>query len=232
MAAPGKPSQSPQSVHLLSPRAGTAAAAIQEARAHTTGVILAGGLGRRMGGRDKGLLPLQGRPMITQQLGRLRSQVSAILVSANRNAEIYMRVGRCPVVRDVIDDYAGPLAGVASAMAVARTRYLVTVPCDAPLIPSDLVVRLYQALLVARAEVSVARDAQRVQPLFALLQCALLPQLLAWLNAGGRQVRLWYQGRKTTFVTFADRAETFHNLNSPLDRARLKPLLQQMALED
>lgn len=185
-----------------------------------------------MGGRDKGLIPFQGRPMITELLRRLRSQVSAMLVSANRNAEIYMRLGRCPVVGDLIGDDAGPLAGVASAMAVARTKYLVTVPCDAPLIADDLVFRLYRAMLAARAEVSVARDAQRVQPMFALLQCEVLPQLLAWLNAGGRQARLWYQDQRTTFVIFADRPEMFHNLNSPLDRARLNPVLQQRALED
>lgn len=205
---------------------------VQEARAQTTGVILAGGLGRRMGGRDKGLMPLRGRPMIAEGLRRLRCQVSAMLVSANRNAEIYMRLGRCPVIRDSVGNHAGPLAGIASAMAVARTKYLVTVPCDAPLIPGDLILRLYLAMLAAKAEVSVARDAQRVQPMFALLQVELLPQLLAWLNAGGRQARLWYQDRKTTFVTFADRAEMFHNLNSPVDLAKLNPVVQQILPEN
>ncbi len=213
-------------------RDGTAPAVIQEVRAQTTAVILAGGLGRRMGGQDKGLIPFQGRPMITELLRRLRSQVSAMLISANRNAEIYMRLGRCAVVRDIIDDYAGPLAGIASAMAVAGTKYLVTVPCDAPLIAGDLVCRLYLAMRAARAEIGVAQDAQRLQPMFALLQCDLLPQLLAWLNAGGRQVRSWYEGQRTTCVNFADRAEMFYNLNSPSDHARLKPGLPPTMLKD
>jgi molybdenum cofactor guanylyltransferase len=183
-----------------------------------------------MGGRDKGLIPFQGRPMISELLRRLRSQVSAMLVSANRNAEIYMRLGRCPVVGDAVGDDAGPLAGVASAMAVARTKYLLTVPCDAPLIAEDLVFRLYRTMLAARAEISVARDAQRVQPMFALLQCDVLPQLLAWFNAGGRQVRLWYESQRAARVSFADRPEMFLNLNSPLDRTRLDLALQQRAL--
>lgn len=174
-----------------------------------------------MGGRDKGLIPFRGRPMITELLMRLRSQVSDMLISANRNREIYMRLGRCPVVHDAIGDYAGPLAGIAGAMAAARTKYLVTVPCDAPLIAGDLVLRLYVAMRAAGAEISIAQDTQRPQPMFALLQCDLLPQLLAWLHAGGRQVRRWYEGQRTTSVIFADRAEMFYNLNSPFDHARL-----------
>lgn len=204
---------------------------MQEARAQTSGVILAGGLGRRMGGRDKGLIPFKGRPMVTELIGRLRSQVSAIVISANRNAEIYMRLGRCPVVGDVTGDHAGPLAGVASAMALATSKYLVTVPCDAPLIASDLVFRLYQAMLASGAEVSVARDVQRMQPMFALLQCKLLPTLLAWLHAGGRQVRLWYQDQQATLVTFADRAEMFYCLNSPPDRAAFDSMGHQTVPE-
>jgi molybdopterin-guanine dinucleotide biosynthesis protein A len=174
-----------------------------------------------MGGMDKGLIPLQGRPMITEILKRLRSQVSTMVISANRNAEIYTRFGRCPVVCDIIGGYAGPLAGIASAMAVARTKYLVTVPCDAPRISDDLVFRLFRAMLVSRAEISVAQDAHRVQPMFALLQCDLLPRLLAWVNGGGRQVRSWYESQRTTFVTFADRADMFSNLNTPSDYAQL-----------
>ncbi len=185
-----------------------------------------------MGGRDKGLIPFEGRPMVTELAKRLRSQVSAMIVSANRNAEIYMRLVRCPVVRDITGDHAGPLAGVASAMAVARTKYLMTVPCDAPLLAGDLVFRLYQAMIASRTEISVARDAQRVQPMFALWRCELLPSLPGWLNAGGRQVRLWYQSRRTTFVTFADRAEMFHNLNNPLDRALLDSVMRQTVPED
>lgn len=194
---------------------------MQEARSQTTGVILAGGLARRMGGRDKGLIPLEGRPMVTELLGRLRSQVSAMLISVNRNAEIYMRLGRCPVVRDIIAGYPGPLAGIASAMAAAKTRYIVTVPCDAPWVSSDFVSRLYQAMRAARSQICVARDAERVQPMFAVFERDLLPELLTWLNAGGRQAQLWQRSQRTTFVTFADRAEMFCNLNSPLDYARL-----------
>ncbi|MGF1614705.1 MAG: molybdenum cofactor guanylyltransferase MobA [Gammaproteobacteria bacterium] len=206
--------------------------AVQEMRAQTTGVILAGGRGRRMGGRDKGLVPLLGRPMITHPLARLRSQVSVILVSANRNAEIYMRLGRCPVVQDVIGEYAGPLAGVASAMAAARTKYLVTVPCDAPLLAPDLVSRLYHGMQATGAKISVARDAQRVQPMFALLHCDLLPRLLVWLRAGGRQARLWYEQQGVTLVPFSDRAEMFYNLNRPLDGERFNPGSKHRVGED
>ena len=124
-------------------------------KATITGVILAGGQGRRMGGADKGLQELGGRPMAAHVLERLAPQVGAVLISANRNLERYAELG-CPVLPDTLDGYAGPLAGLQAALAQATTPLLVTAPCDSPFLPADLVARLHDGLVAQQAELAVA----------------------------------------------------------------------------
>lgn len=190
-------------------------------RRSVTGVVLAGGRARRMGGADKGLLPLAGRPMVEHVLAALAPQVAGVLISANRNRERYAALGH-PVVADRMGEHEGPLAGVASAMRAARTPYLLVVPCDSPLLPADLAERLCRALEQAGAELSVAHDGERMQPVFALLSCTLLPSLLAYLDGGGRKVDAWYAERRLVLADFAGQAEAFLNVNTPGDRAAIE----------
>ena len=142
-----------------------------------TGVVLAGGRGRRMGSIDKGLIELGAAAMVVHVVTRLRPQVREVLVNANRNAARYAELTGCRVVADATGDYAGPLAGMASAMAVADTPLLLTAPCDSPLLAADLAARLHAALRAAHAEISVAHDGERLQPVFALLHTSLAASL-------------------------------------------------------
>jgi molybdopterin-guanine dinucleotide biosynthesis protein A len=186
----------------------------QETAACTTGVILAGGRATRMGGRDKGLLPLAGKPMVEWVMAALKPQVTDIIINANRNLDTYAAYGY-RVVSDRLHGFCGPLAGIASSMESASTPYIVTTPCDSPLVPLDLAHRLYRALRVNRAEISVAHNGERLQPVFALLECAILNSLLDYLEAGERKIDTWYSRHKLAIVDFSDRPESFVNINTP-----------------
>ncbi len=191
-----------------------------------TAVILAGGKARRMGGKDKGLLPLNGRPMIEYVIDTLRPQAGKLLINANRNSEQYGRYD-LPLVKDMLGDYFGPLVGMASAMQQAQTPLLLTVPCDSPCLPADLTDRLYQAMEREHADIAVAHDGERMQPVFALLRCTLLPSLLAYLQAGGRKIDTWYQQHKLALADFSSQPETFINVNTPQQRAELESSLSR-----
>ncbi|MGB5063699.1 MAG: molybdenum cofactor guanylyltransferase MobA, partial [Candidatus Competibacter sp.] len=149
-----------------------------------TGVILAGGRAERMGGRDKGLLPLAGEPLIAHGIRRLRPQVAELLISANRNHDAYRTYG-CRVVGDDPDGrFRGPLAGMLAALRVAETPYLLTAPCDSPLLPVDYARRMLAALEREQTTVSVAYGEDCWQPVFALLPVALREDLADWLTVG------------------------------------------------
>lgn len=183
-----------------------------EERARITAVILAGGLGRRMGGQDKGLTHLAGRPMAAHVLERLIPQVGTVIVNANRNTAEYERLG-VPVISDRLSDFQGPLAGVACAFAHINTPLLLTVPCDSPLLPVDLATRLYRAIVAANAEVAVAHDGERIHPVFALLRGELRASLEAYLAAGERKIERWFDTRHCIAVDYADLADAFLNIN-------------------
>jgi len=195
-------------------------------RQEITGVVLAGGRGSRMGGEDKGLVELDGRPMVEYVIARLRSQVGAIVISANRNQERYAALG-FPVVPDLLGGYQGPLAGMASALQAASTPYVVTVPCDSPLIGDDLVERLAAALVREAADVAVAYDGQRTHPVFLLLKRALLPSLLAFLEAGERKIDLWFARHRVAQADFSDCPEAFINVNDPAEHRALEARLRE-----
>ena len=189
---------------------------------HVTGVVLAGGRGRRMGGEDKGLVGIAGRPMVLQVIERLRPQVGALLISANRNRTRYEEMTGCRVVADRHPDYAGPLAGMASAMEAAGTRFILTSPCDAPLVPGDLGPRLYRALADEGSELSVVHDGERVQPVFALLDRVLLGSMIAYLDSGERKIDRWYARHRMAKADFSGPAWSFVNVNSPEDRIAIE----------
>ena len=197
-------------------------------RAHTTAVILAGGEGRRMGGEDKGLIQLAGRSMVEHALARIRPQVGRVIINANRNRATYARLGH-PVFSDDLNDFQGPLAGVATALAQIDTPLLLTLPCDSPVPPADLAERLYRALQEQQADIAVAHDGRRMHPVFALLRRELLASLQDYLAAGDRKIDLWFERHHCIAVDFSDEADAFLNVNSPDDRVELERLLQKAA---
>ena len=189
------------------------------------GVVLAGGQGRRMGGEDKGLVEVAGRPMVAHVLERLRPQVGALLINANRNRGRYAEIAGCPVVADRQGGYAGPLAGMASAMEAAGTRFVLTVPCDAPLVSAHLGARLHESLVENGAELCVAHDGRRLQPVFALIDCSLLDSLLACLQSGERKIDRWYAQHRMATADFSDLPRSFSNVNTPEERIALERAL-------
>ena len=189
-----------------------------------TAVALAGGMGRRMGGEDKGLITLAGRPMIEYVLDALRDQVDGLLISANRNRQTYAAYG-VPVGADETGDYLGPLAGMASAMRIAPPGLLLTAPCDSPLVAGDYAARMRRGLEEHDAEIAVARDNERIQPVFALLRTELRRDLLDFLDSGERKIDKWYARHRVVEVEFSGRAEMFLNVNRPEDRAALEAAL-------
>jgi molybdenum cofactor guanylyltransferase len=194
-------------------------------RQEITAVILAGGLARRMGGQDKGLITLNGRPMIEHVIAALTPQVGTLLINANRNLETYRGYGY-PVIEDMMGDYFGPLVGMASGVQAAATPYLLTVPCDSPFVHPALAEILFRALEEDQAEISVAHDGTRMQPVFALLRRELLPDLLVYLKNGGRKIDTWYAQHRLTLVDFSNWPDTFLNINTADDRIDLE---QKMA---
>jgi molybdopterin-guanine dinucleotide biosynthesis protein A len=178
-----------------------------------TGLVLAGGLGRRMGGTDKGLKPLSGRPMVAHVLDRLAPQVDEVLVNANQNAERYAAFGH-RVVPDEVGGFAGPLAGLHAGLKAAAHPFLVTVPCDSPFLPLDLVERLLAAMLERHADVAVAKTGDQAHPVFALVRASVLPHLQAFLSGGGRKIDAWYASLAVVEVPFDDEPHAFSNINT------------------
>ncbi len=196
----------------------------RDPRDSVTGLILAGGLGRRMGGEDKGLVRLAGRPMVEHVLDALRPQVGALLINANRNRERYALYGY-PVVPDTLDGFLGPLAGVLSALPHVASEFVVTAPCDAPLVGPDLVRRLHAACVSQAADLAVASDGERRQPVFLLLRTRLAPALEAYLAAGGRKIDAWFEQLRVAEADFSDEPDTFVNVNDPGERERVEARL-------
>lgn len=183
------------------------------APAQITGLLLAGGEGRRVGGADKGLLSFRGRRLAEQVAGRLRPQVGALLVSANRNADAYAGLG-APVIADLRHGFNGPLAGIEAGLAACATPFMISVPCDTPLIPEDLVARLAAALAAEGGDAAVAVAGGRRHAVTVLLRRDLLPALSAALDAGERRVESWLSTLRLRDVAFDDCADAFANFNS------------------
>jgi molybdopterin-guanine dinucleotide biosynthesis protein A len=176
-----------------------------------SGVVLAGGLGRRMGGVDKGLQPLRGKPMVQHVLERLAPQVGEIIINANQNAATYAKFGH-RVVADDISGFAGPLAGLHAGMKAAGHPLVVTVPCDSPFLPADLVSRLKKNM--GNSDLAVAKTGEQPHPVFSLMKTSLLGNLEAFLLQGGRKIDAWYGSLKFVEVLFDDEADAFRNINT------------------
>jgi molybdenum cofactor guanylyltransferase len=178
-----------------------------------TGVLLAGGQGSRMGGVDKGLVELRGRPMAAYVLERLGPQVDELLINANQNAERYEAFGY-QVFPDEIGGFAGPLAGLHAALSRASHPLVVTAPCDSPFLPDDLVARLLAGLYTANADLAVARTFDQAHPVFCLCRREVLPHLAAFLSSGGRKIDRWYETLNVVEVNFDDKEDAFRNINT------------------
>jgi molybdopterin-guanine dinucleotide biosynthesis protein A len=194
-------------------------------QAHITGLVLAGGLGRRMGGVDKGLQMLNGKPMVAWVLERLEPQVGTVLINANQNPETYGRFGSA-VIPDRIVGFAGPLAGLHAGLSACATALLVSAPCDSPFLPLDLVARLHDGLEGANAELAVARSGGRLQPVFALMRREVLDSLGDFLAGGGRKIEAWFASLAVATVDFAD-AAAFANINTRAELDAFFPASRQ-----
>ncbi|MFT3814648.1 MAG: molybdenum cofactor guanylyltransferase MobA [Acidovorax sp.] len=181
------------------------------APADITGLVLAGGRGQRMGGVDKGLQRFRGELLALHALRRLQPQVGALLLSANRNHAAYAALG-VPVCADAADmAYAGPLAGFLAGLVQCRTPWLLTAPCDSPLLPIDLAARLAQA--VGHADIAFATTAEGPQPVFCLLRASLREDLARFTAEGGRKIAAWTARHRSVPVPFGD-TRAFSNANT------------------
>jgi molybdopterin-guanine dinucleotide biosynthesis protein A len=176
-----------------------------------SGIVLAGGLGRRMGGVDKGLQPLRGKAMVEHVLARLAPQVDEIVINANQNLERYAAFGH-RVVSDRVSGFAGPLAGLQAGLEAVSQPLAVTVPCDSPFLPADLVARLQQHL--GSNDLAVAKTGDQPHPVFALVRRSVATNLAAFLAGGGRKIDAWYASLKVVEVAFDDEADAFRNINT------------------
>ncbi len=193
-----------------------------------TTVILAGGQGTRIGG-DKGLRSLQGRELISWVVDAVKRDSEEILISANGSQEAYAKFGY-RVIADQMPDWPGPLAGLEAALSIAQTQYVLSVPCDTPFLPDNLIPRLLGSLLENAAEVSVAVVVGRRQPAIALYNKNVLPGLRAYLGSGRRKVNDWLDSLQLSEVIF-DNEREFDNINTQEDLARANqmPMMDETA---
>lgn len=182
---------------------------------NTTGLILAGGAGRRVGGRDKGLIHWQGQPLIAHVAERLRPQVGRLLISCNRNFEEYAKIAGVTIA-DIREDFQGPLAGLEAAAPHVHTDFLIVCACDIPRLPENLAQRLVEPLKTQAgdaADISIAFDGHRQQYLCAAIRSHCLATLPAYLAQGQRAVRHWYSTYRCVTVSFSEQPESFRNFN-------------------
>ncbi|MEM7255003.1 MAG: molybdenum cofactor guanylyltransferase MobA [Pseudomonadota bacterium] len=191
-----------------------------------TGLILAGGQGQRMGGADKGLLAIDHRPMLEHILDALRPQVGRIIINANRNLDQYASYGH-DVVSDASGEFLGPLAGMEVGLREARSQYVLTVPCDSPLVTPDLGPRLWLAAAHGDAHIAVAKDGERLHPVFALIDTALHSSLIAFLESGQRKIDRWFEQHNTVIADFSDAPSMFLNVNRPDDLANVEAMFSR-----
>ena len=187
-----------------------------------TGIVLAGGQGSRMGGVDKGLQLFRGKPMAAHVVERLAPQVDELLINANRNPEAYAQFGH-RVIADEIEGFAGPLAGFERGLAHAKGDLVVTVPCDSPFLPADLVARLREALEGEQAELAVAKTGEQEHPVFSLMRRSVHASLRDFLAGGQRKIDRWYGALHVVLVSFDDEADAFLNINTREELASLEP---------
>lgn len=194
---------------------------------HITGLILAGGRAQRMGGIDKGLIPFHGKPLIESAISRLKPQVSTILINANRSITKYAHYGY-PVLMDETPDFSGPLAGFAVGLKHCKTPYLLTSPCDSPLLPDDLAQKMADELESNNLELVFASSREDdgkiwAQPVFCLMKSHLQDSLDTFLNKGDLKIDRWFKELRSGTVVF-ENPQAFANVNTPEELAVLEKI--------
>lgn len=188
---------------------------------YISSIILAGGRATRMNGMDKGLVLLQHKPLISYVITRLKPQVNEIFINANREIATYEAFDYT-VLQDETDDFLGPLAGFSLGLQHAKHDFVLTVPCDSPLLPLDLAERLYNGMAASLADIAVASSDENAHPVFCLMKKNVLPSLTEYLASGERKVSAWQKSQKYIEVDFSDCAEAFTNLNTLEDLRALE----------
>jgi len=188
--------------------------ATHDKKSGITAVILAAGAGRRMGGEDKGLLLFKGQPLIAHVLERIAPQCDTVLLNINRNREAYAGFGY-HMIEDTLPGGLGPLAGLLSAMEQSDSEYVLSVPCDTPHLPNDLVMRLLASLQQNSAEVCTVDDGERLHPVVMLAKRTLRDDLRSYLEAGGRKVHDWFYRNRHCTADFSEQPDAFININTP-----------------
>lgn len=191
--------------------------ALEDVNERVGAVVLSGGLARRMGGQDKGLVEIGGKPMANWALDAIRSHVHTVVINANRNHDAYATLG-CEVVADRHRGHVGPLAGLSAALHHLDTDYVFMCPCDSPFIDGALVGMLGMAALEQRADISVAHDGERMQPVFCLVHRRALISLDAYLVSGERKIDRWYATQNTVQVDCSSVTDSFRNINTEEER--------------
>ena len=176
-------------------------------------IILSGGRATRMNGVDKGLVLLHNQPLIQHVMTRLLPQVDEVLVNANREIVTYEALG-FNVFKDETDEFLGPLAGFLLGLQHAKHEYLLTAPCDSPLLPLDLAQKLYGGMAAARADIAVASSNGETHPVFCLMKKNVLPSLITFLAEGERKVSAWQKSHAYVEIDFSDDSDAFTNLNT------------------
>ena len=194
-----------------------------------TGLILAGGRAQRMGGIDKGLIPFHGRPLIESAIDALKVQTGQLLINANRNLAQYSHYGY-PVISDATLDFAGPLAGFSVGLAACKTPYLLTAPCDSPLLPLDLSKHLASELEASNAQLVYASTQEPdgkiwSQPVFCLMRSDVADSLNQFLLKGDFKIDHWFKDLRSSTVIFSD-TQAFTNVNTPQELKHLESIAQ------
>jgi molybdenum cofactor guanylyltransferase len=186
-----------------------------------TGVILAGGLARRMNNRDKGLIGFKGQPMVSYAIAAMNAVADETIINANRNIPEYQAFG-LPVVSDQTDSFDGPLAGVLTAMMFAETGVLLVMPCDSPLVKANHLQKLLSARAENDADVAVAFDGERLHPVFLAIKVSLQSSLQEYLQSGQRKIDTWLEQHKLIKIDFSAEPEIFININSMAELSDLE----------
>ena len=192
-----------------------------------TGLILAGGRAQRMGGIDKGLIPFLEKPLSASAIGRLQNQVGPMLINANRNITKYATYGY-PVILDETPDFSGPLAGFSAGLKACETPYMLTSPCDSPLLPLDLASKLANEMERGNFQLVYASSQEAdgkvwAQPVFCLMRADLLESLERFLQKGDLKIDRWFKELRSGTVIFND-ANAFANVNTPEELQNLEKI--------
>jgi molybdopterin-guanine dinucleotide biosynthesis protein A len=191
-----------------------------------TAIILSGGRATRMGGINKGLIPLQGKALIAHVIARLTPQVDEIFINANQSMDAY-KAFNLPVLKDENADFIGPLAGFSLGLKQAKHDYLLTVPCDSPMLPLDLCQRLLAALKEKNADIAIASSQEIIHPIFSLCKKSVLPSLTQYLDQGDRRVSAWQKSLNYVNVEFSEFNDAFTNINTLEQLAALEAQLDK-----